>query len=429
MGNYGDWGRYEMGYRISKFQNRRLGKEPNRKWSYSGFDDRIARRYVLQRAVEFGITRQDFREDTDYNNRQRPTVERLGKKYQWIAMHEFLGYLSDHYHMTPDLEGDPPFFESARQLSLPDLLDPFAWKPDEIEGRAQWEFTRKQVPWWACYPNQFPQVLKKDRREKLVISPTIVEPALLLRSSHKSIDWAALSGYFQWKEPVPIYMSNKWGTPHALHLWMFNSYAVPESALRQFISRMIEPVLDGDMCPKPPAFQTEILTLLKYPSVTDELERYCGHTFASTTGAWFTTCNYSDEQHGSRSLQGHIPSPSLAKLLKVNWTKSGLDFGGPKESLPIVCDVRQEDQNACMCQVKPLLAAFAKQNLRLVWRVFGWKWISDGLNQHSPQREYWALYTLDANTEPICLGGGTWLAKPNPITELLPWRVDHFSKK
>jgi hypothetical protein len=210
---------------------------------------------------------------------------------------------------------------------------------------------------------------------------------------------------------------------------MFNSYAVPDSALRQFTGRMIEPVLQGDMCPKPPEFETEILTLLKYPSGADEIERYCGHTFARTPGAWFTTCNYSDEQHGSRSLQGHIPSPPLAKLLKVKWTKSGLDFGGPKASQPIVCDVQREDQNACMCQVKPLLAAFAKQNLRLVWRVFGWKWISGGLNQHSPQREYWALYSLNANTQPICLGGGSWNVKVGPIPEPLPWRVGHLPKK
>src|ERR1043165_6258151 len=114
-----------MGYRIGIFQNRGLDETPHRKLSNSRFDDNIARRYVLQRAVDFGITRQDFRENTDYNNRQRPTIERLGKKYQWIAMHEFLGYLSDHYHLTPEWDDDVPLFESARQLSLPDLLDPF----------------------------------------------------------------------------------------------------------------------------------------------------------------------------------------------------------------------------------------------------------------------------------------------------------------
>ena len=52
---------------------------------------------------------------------------------------------------------------------------------------------------------------------------------------------------------------------------------------------------------------------------------------------------------------------------------------------------------------KPLLAAFAKQNLRLVWRFFGWKWITGGLTDHGPQREYWGLYTMDATGKPACL--------------------------
>jgi hypothetical protein len=94
----------------------------------------------------------------------------------------------------------------------------------------------------------------------------------------------------------------------------------------------------------------------------------------------------------------------------------------------MVCDVRQEDQNACMCQVKPLLTAFAKQKLRLVWRFFGWKWVS-GTMEHGPQREYWGLYILHATGEPMCLGGGTWNVKYNPTPEPLPWCVGHLPKK
>jgi hypothetical protein len=424
MGGYGDWGRYEMGARVRDFQDRRLAEEPNRKWSYSGFDDRVARRYVLQRAVELGITKQDFRDvDAPYDGRNRPSIERLGKKYQWIAMHEFLGYLSDHYHMTPDWEDEPPLFESARQLSLPDLLDPFAWKPDEVETRAEWEFIQKPAPWWARYPNPFPRVLTTARREKLVVSPSIPEPSLLLRTSHESCEWTTLSGYFRWEEPVPAYVSDKWSTAHVLHSWLFNSYAVPESALSQFTARMIEPVLNGNMRPPEPDFRSEVLTLLKYPSGTGDLERYCGHTFAQTSGAWFTTCDYSDEQDGSRSLHGYIPSPPLAKMLKIKWTKSGLDFSCSGSSCRVVFDAREEDFQACLCQVEPLLSALSKRKLKLVWRVFGWKWIGGTMNHHSSQREYWALYSLDRLGRPYCLGGGTWIVKPNATREPLPWPV------
>jgi hypothetical protein len=423
MGGYGDWGRYEMGSRVSKFQARRLSEEPNRKWSYSGFDDRVARRYVLQRAVELGVSRQQFAdvEPLRCEFRDRPSIERLGKKYQWIAMHEFLGYLSDHFHMTPEWEGDPPRYESANQLSLPDLLDPFSWKPDNPEARKKWEFIRKAAPWWASYPHLFPRVLTSEQREKRVAARDIIEPTLLLRTSHETHDWITLSGYFRWEEPKPCYQSKQLGVRQGQHLWLFNSYAVPEKLLSLFITKMREPVLGGNMRPPEPDFRSEILTLRNYPNIAPEMAEECTQTFAGTPGTWFTTCNYSDKQEHERSLSGFIPSPQLSKILKLAWTQSGLDFCALEPSQPVVCDVRDGELHACLCQAEPLLIAFKKRKLRLVWRLFGWKWIG---GDKGLQREYWALYSVDALGKAICIGGGTWIAEPNPKSESLPWTVN-----
>ena len=187
-------------------------------------------------------------------------------------MHEFLGFLSDHYHMTPEWEGEPPGFASARQLSFPDLLDPFIWKLDEPATRKDWEFVQKRAPWWARLPHPFPRVLTKARREKLVATPSIVEPILLLHNTHKTCEWVTLSGYFHSAEPSPCYVSDRWGAPRALHLWFFNSYAVPEADLGQFVAKMMEPVLDGNMLPRAPEFRSEVLTLLNYPDSVPGLD-------------------------------------------------------------------------------------------------------------------------------------------------------------
>jgi len=426
MGGYGDWGRYVMGGKVSYFQNRRLSEEPSRKWSYTGFDDRIARRYVLQRLVELGIAKQsclDVR-PLQFEGRERPSIERLGKKYQWIAMHEFLGYLSDHYHMKPDWEGEPPRFESVRQLSLPDLLDPFIWSLDEATIRKDWEFVQRRAPWWARYPHPFPRVLTRKSREKLVITPNIVEPTSLLRNSHEKCEWIALSGYFHWQEPAPCFARDRWDVLRAFQAWLFNSYAVPEAVLGRFVAKMTDPVLNGNMLPRGPEFRSEVLTLLNYPDSVPGLAEDCGHTFARTKGAWFTACDYSDEQDGSRSLTGDVPSPLLAKMLELKWTKSGLDFYDSDPLRPVVRDVREEDNHACLCQLRPLLAAFSKRGLRLVWRLYGWKWIGGTLSRNEPQREYWSLYSLSPLGKRVCLGGGTWLVRPNPVQEALPWPAD-----
>jgi hypothetical protein len=429
MGGYGDWGRYEFGYRIGLFLDCRLNQKPNCESRCAGFDDRIARRYVIQRAVEFGITRQDFSDvkSPEYAHGNRPSIERLGKKYQWIAMHEFLGYLSDHYRMRPQWGEKSRLFESARQLRLPDLLDPFVWRLDEPTVGRDWTFSRKRAPWWAGYPNPFPLRIAEERRKRLVAASEILGPNLLLRGSYQGCEWATLSGCFSWEESVPCFVRSKWSVGHAEQVWLFNSYAVPKKVLKKFMVRMIAPVLDSDFHPPEPEFEAEVLSLTDYPRSLPSLANCCEETFARTAGTWFTTCSYSDEQDESRSLHGYVPSPQLVRMLKLVWASSDLDFHNLDPSYPVVRDVREGDHHACVCQLEPLLAAFNKRGLRLVWRLFGRKWDSEPASDHGVQREYWALFSLNQLGKPVCLGGGTWLVGANQMREELPWPVDSLN--
>ena len=60
----------------------------------------LIQRYVLWRVFDLGWTSQRFAYfDRNLRNsgREASKPERIGKKYQWIAYHEFLAYLADHY--------------------------------------------------------------------------------------------------------------------------------------------------------------------------------------------------------------------------------------------------------------------------------------------------------------------------------------------
>src|ERR1700731_3653157 len=100
MGGYGDWGRYEMGAVVQHFQRAQLTEPSEPEGVRDGFDDRLARRYVLGRVLAFGLDKSsaDRPPETEHHSRARPPIERIGKKYQWIAFYEFLGYLTDPYH-------------------------------------------------------------------------------------------------------------------------------------------------------------------------------------------------------------------------------------------------------------------------------------------------------------------------------------------
>lgn len=74
------------------------------------FDNDKIGYWVARRAYSLGWTEKRFGKDnlTSYNDysRSRPPVERIGKKYQWIARSELLARLTDNYWITKRYQDD-----------------------------------------------------------------------------------------------------------------------------------------------------------------------------------------------------------------------------------------------------------------------------------------------------------------------------------
>ena len=98
---YGDFGRYVMGSAVHQFVDpAKINPDaPTHYLRYPEEDDRRARRYIWSRVIGLGWSPDLFKEfesHLGWDGRQQPSVERIGKKYQWIGLFEYLGYLSDH---------------------------------------------------------------------------------------------------------------------------------------------------------------------------------------------------------------------------------------------------------------------------------------------------------------------------------------------
>ncbi|MEM5431832.1 AVAST type 2 anti-phage system protein Avs2 [Cupriavidus oxalaticus] len=69
------------------------------------FDLKLVQRYVVGRVFELGWTSERFGQfDQNIEGRGRDAAkpERIGKKYQWIAYHEMLAFMADHYQYTAE---------------------------------------------------------------------------------------------------------------------------------------------------------------------------------------------------------------------------------------------------------------------------------------------------------------------------------------
>lgn len=168
------------------------------------FEVRAIQRYVLWRVFDLGWTIDRFghfdRYVNQFSGREANKPERMGKKYQWIAYHEILAYIADHYqyrqrysdeHAQHQYEG--PWQESRRDIdpscTLSSTLGGTSWGPQEPAWWAEEEYDR-----WNDESSH--QDWLADRQGL----PDIEE---LLEVENDGARWLNVAGSFVWRQPHP----------------------------------------------------------------------------------------------------------------------------------------------------------------------------------------------------------------------------------
>ncbi|CAG6394182.1 hypothetical protein NMG29_19275 [Streptomyces cocklensis] len=89
-------------------------------------DAKWAARWILARVAELGWTPELFSEFDTFRgrasgSRESHKGERIGKKYQWMALHELIERLANHHHPYRHSEHDPAEYPGGARLSLLDI--------------------------------------------------------------------------------------------------------------------------------------------------------------------------------------------------------------------------------------------------------------------------------------------------------------------
>jgi hypothetical protein len=89
-------------------------------------DAEAAKRWIANRAISFGWTKDLFPHDRSHDdNRIRGArVERIGKKYQRMALSELLARLSDNYWLAPEYSEPSRRYDSPLDVSFTRDIDP-----------------------------------------------------------------------------------------------------------------------------------------------------------------------------------------------------------------------------------------------------------------------------------------------------------------
>ena len=377
------------------------------------FDSGIIQRYVLWRVFDLGWTVERFgRFDSSlshrFQGRNADKPERIGKKYQWIAYHEILAYISDHYQYRDRYEEgqDAHHYRGPWQTWCRDI-DPSSTLLSVPTG----DPPRGDVAtWWAgaLYSSWHAQLDRREWLTKRDDIPDVNEILRVVRPSDGS-RWINVRAMLDWRQfELPDEDEHEMDRRE---VWIHaTGYFVDASAAVDFVTWFPGADFGNDRMPQPPtanqlffgehgwspAFTETFATSLKASTPTFRDGVTC------PTGVRVTAVEY--QARGSEfdcSVRDNyslsVPPPALIQALGLRWSGHGADFVDQSGNLAAFDPTAHEYGPAGLLLREDLLGDYLeREGLALVWTVNGekltaapgrdWRW--DGILHFSGAYRY-----------------------------------------
>lgn len=160
------------------------------------FDVDLARRWILRRVLALGWTPErflDFDRMVNYRDtREARKPERIGKKYQWIALHELLGLLADNYRWHSGFDSH----QAGRcpggwAMDVRDI-DPTHLPMARPSGRVQ--------AWWQPLRQELTAISSSELLGWIKSRRWPDPKRLILVTDPHGSDWLVTDGYYTWSD-------------------------------------------------------------------------------------------------------------------------------------------------------------------------------------------------------------------------------------
>lgn len=169
--------------------------------SAARFDAGWARRWICKRAHDFGWTAERFG-NLDKNStyeRHNHKVERIGKKYQWLALHELIARMADNllFIGSSYSEREPLIYEGPAEIDLRDIDPSMLLAKTYFDGWEQWPQT-----WWIPVEPRLKEITPLERLAWLESEQDLLnDHALIDRVDPKTgAHWLMLNGFASWRQ-------------------------------------------------------------------------------------------------------------------------------------------------------------------------------------------------------------------------------------
>ncbi len=367
------------------------------------FDIALAQRWIVKRVFELGWTTELFgvfdRYYIGYYGRDAHKAERIGKKYQWLALHEFLARLADNYQYRNYYFKDNPSFnryQGSWQLHIRDI-DPSCVL--RATGRGDSWKLHNPSWWFPAYRNNWDT--PEDDVEWMKKANDLPNPKDLLRVTNPrdNTQWLSLNGYYNWQQPTPPEVE-RYDTITREAWYILRSYLVRNEDLDKLFAWAREQNFMGRWMPEPsgqydiylgeffcsPMYESAV----SYENDADEYDWRSGEEGSRIPKPILVTAEeYVHEAKGfdcsiDETISIDLPTKMIVDKMNLCWNGVEGSFFDEKGQL-IAYDpsVREPGPSVLLIRWDAFMSFLEQNDYAVLWTIFGEKGlIGGGIGEH-----------------------------------------------
>lgn len=371
--------------RFQKFNKRR-------RISIATFNTAWARRWVCKRAHDLGWSSEKFGNfDRQHGSHDRNDheIERIGKKYQWIAFRELLARMADNLaYITRSPDPEASICSNARQIGMTDIDPSLLTLETHYDGWKEWERT-----WWSPADVCLTPMEARERLAWLESDKDILNDQLLfdLENPKTNQRWLALSGFSRWT----AYGIDKLEKEYQRETWFrVNCFVVHRRDEKSVIRYMKKKIFtNNDNLPKIDLYGEFYLGEYAWHPDLNEYDDWVSpnnYRISFPAPVRATVASYTCERAGydysiNDTVSFNIPAPWLAKAMNLKM-KSGMNpiyVDNAEKVIFYDPSISEPGHSVALVDYDSFISMIKRENLAAIWVIAGEKSVYGGRNPGS----------------------------------------------
>lgn len=358
--------------------------------------------WIVQRVFELGYNYKIHGEYDDsiehFNTRNENKIERIGKKYQWIALFEILAMVSDNYlHHDYNNYGKKKYelYKGPWQMYIRDVDPAFIVKnieEDEEENDDLGILNEKQE-WWEDLDYKYWNQSNSEWIEKLEDLPNLKD--VLEKKDLQNEDWLYLKKFTSWNEPKPI-GQDKYEVQRKEIFYKIQGYLVNKNHKKKIINWLVQQNFWGNWMPES-SDHSHLINREKFwsPAYFDSDEELKWSTIRDTNlkviiASTNAVSNMSEDKSGAQ-FSYDMPCKTIFEGMNLQYAPIDGEFKNQFNEILAT----NKNYKGLLIKKKEFLEFLSHNNLDVIWTVLGEKSSYNSRSHNNYYKELSGIYSIE----------------------------------